>query len=319
MRGRALLLVLALGCTKARAPAADEAPEPAPPPSPRVPYVLPAEDLAGAPAPLLLLARKLEPLTQGKGKPRRYDWLASHPEAGQTFAQYQASDPNRLTAAHTTLYVVALADPDPALLPFIAKAEEALGLFYGLPVKHLPPIALAEVPADQRRPAPGDEQTTQLQSGFILDLLKARRPADAVAVIAFTGYDLWPGERWNFVLGQADLDERVGVWSLARLGDPLLSPVPLLRRTVQVAIHETGHIMGMPHCAARECGMNGSNALGESDRNPIAFCPVDELKLWWGFHLEPHERLQQLATWARRAALVPEADAWQAQADALAK
>ena len=283
------------------------------------PKVLPQADLEGAPAPLVELARKLEPLTQQKAKPHRFDWLASHDEPGQTFAQYQASDPNRLTAAHTTLYVVALADPDPALQPFIAKAEEALGLFYGLPVKHLPPIALSELPADQRRPAPGDETTTQLQSGFVLDLLRARRPADAVAVLAFTGYDLWPGGKWNFVFGQADLEERVGVWSLSRLGDPMLSPVALLRRTVQVALHETGHIMGIPHCAARECGMNGSNALGESDRNPIAFCPVDELKLWWGFHLEPQARLQALATWARSVALVPEADAWQAQADALAK
>ena len=47
-----------------------------------------------------------------------------------------------------------------------------------------------------------------------------RRPEDAVAVLGLTTSDLWPGEGWNFVFGQASLRDRIGVWSLYRFGDP---------------------------------------------------------------------------------------------------
>ncbi len=43
--------------------------------------------------------------------------------------------------------------------------------------------------------------------------------ADAAALIAFTNYDLYPGETWHFVFGQATFSERVGVYSLYRLSD----------------------------------------------------------------------------------------------------
>ena len=39
-------------------------------------------------------------------------------------------------------------------------------------------------------------------------------------MLAITAFDLWPGPGWNFVFGQASLTERVGVWSMARNGDP---------------------------------------------------------------------------------------------------
>ena len=37
------------------------------------------------------------------------------------------------------------------------------------------------------------------------EVLKPRLPKDAAAYIAFTASDLWPGEGWNFVFGQATL------------------------------------------------------------------------------------------------------------------
>lgn len=39
-------------------------------------------------------------------------------------------------------------------------------------------------------------------------------------MIAFTNADLWPGEGWNYVFGQASLADHVGVWSIHRYGDP---------------------------------------------------------------------------------------------------
>ncbi len=48
-------------------------------------------------------------------------------------------------------------------------------------------------------------------------------------MLALTTSDLWPGEGWNFVFGQASLSERVGVWSLHRLGNPQIEFTTCLR------------------------------------------------------------------------------------------
>ena len=95
-------------------------------------------------------------------------------------------------------------------------------------------------------------------------MLKPHRPIDAVAVLGLTAEDLWPGDDWNFVFGQASLSERVGVWSLHRNGnvDGSVDEQRLfLRRTLKTAVHETGHMLSIPHCIAFQCGMNGSNSL----------------------------------------------------------
>ena len=42
--------------------------------------------------------------------------------------------------------------------------------------------------------------------------LPAFLPKDAFAFVAFTSSDLWPGEGWNFVFGQASMEGRIGVW-----------------------------------------------------------------------------------------------------------
>ena len=117
---------------------------------------------------------------------------------------------------------------------------------------------------------------------------------DAVAVLALTTADLWPGHNWNFVFGQASLGERVGVWSIYRLGDPRTEPATCLLRTLKVAAHETGHMMGIPHCTAYDCGMNGSNHIKENDERPLWFCPEDEMKVWWACRVDPKARYASL-------------------------
>jgi hypothetical protein len=64
------------------------------------------------------------------------------------------------------------------------------------------------------------------------------------------------------VFGQASLADRVGVWSIYRNGEidgDETERRKFLRRTLKTALHETGHMLGIPHCIAFECGMNGSN------------------------------------------------------------
>jgi archaemetzincin len=241
--------------------------------------------------------------------PQAGDWLAQHPEPGQTFDEYRASYPNRPMKGRTTIYLQPLGDFDATRDGLMTATADLLGLFYGVPVRMLERIKLAKVPATARRHHPvwGDEQVL---TGFVLGLLRRKMPGDAVAVLALTTADLWPGEGWNFVFGQASLRERVGVWSLYRLGDPVAESDTCLRRTLKTAVHETGHMFGIWHCTRYECGMNGANHQAEADERPLWFCPEDEMKLWWACGVEPAARYRRLAEFAERHAMRREAEFW---------
>jgi archaemetzincin len=156
-----------------------------------------------------------------------------------------------------------------------------------------------------------------LLSTFVLNLLKPRRPDDAVAVLALTTEDLWPGKGWNFVFGQASLGERVGVWSTHRLCDREADSATCLRRTLKTALHETGHMLGIPHCTLYECCMNGSNHQAESDSRPMGFCPECEMKIWWACRVDPVKRYQNLAEFADVHGLKLEADFWRKSREVL--
>ena len=259
---------------------------------------------------------RINTLHFAKGKPRAGDWLLSHPEPGQTFEEYRVTRPNRPTATRTTIYIQPLGEFDEKQSPLIDDTAEMMHIFFGVPVKRLEPIALDAIPDKARRTHP-EWDVKQILSTYLLELLEDRRPRDAVAVIALTTSDLWPGKGWNFVFGQASLTSRVGVWSLARNGDPAKDYPLVLRRTLKTAVHETGHMLGILHCIKYECGMNGSNNLEESDRTPLWFCPQCEQKIWWACGVDPLTRYQALARFARERKLKEAADFWQKSGAAL--
>lgn len=262
-------------------------------------------------------AAALRPLMQEKTAPRAGDWLAEHAEAGQTFAQFGSSRPNRPTAQRTTLYIQPIGDLTKAQDQLVKDTAACLGIVFGVPVKTLDALADAAIPASARRTHPSMGMK-QFLSTYILDeVLLPRRPADAVAVLGLTATDLFPEPSWNFVFGQASLRDRVGVWSLARYGDPEKERATVLRRTLKVATHETGHMFGIQHCTMHECGMNGSNSLPESDRAPLAFCSECELKLWWSCKLDPLPRYEKLADFAKRNGLADEEAEWRRRIRAL--
>jgi archaemetzincin len=269
-------------------------------------------------ATILNLGDKIRPLHQKKLPNRPGDWLESHPERGQTVEEYTAGNPNIPTAQHTTMYILPLGDLDEAQKKLINDTAEMMGIFYGVPIKKLDPLGMDAIPAEARRVHPqwGDKQ---ILSTCVLEMLKSKRPKDAISLIALTATDLWPGQGWNFVFGQASPTDRVGVWSLHRFGDPQKDYNTVLRRTLRTAIHETGHMLGIAHCTAYECGMNGSNNLDESDRRPLAFCPEDEMKVWWACKVDPARRYDALATFAHTHGLEQEEKLWKASADAVRK
>lgn len=133
--------------------------------------------------------------------------------------------------------------------------------------------------------------------GFYDQLSKTRDKRDRrreILTVAVTMADLYPNDQWNFVYGQANPVDGLGVYSFARL-DPLfeesaetLKNTPLsdqhrvliLRRCVKILLHELGHLFGLSHCIYYLCLMNGANHEREMDQQTLYVCPVCLRKLY---------------------------------------
>jgi len=250
---------------------------------------------------------KLVPLHKKLGKPGPSDWLSHHAERGQTFDQYLRSRPVLARGRRDTVYIQPLGDMDEMHRKIVDLTVQYMTLYFGCPVKVKEPLPTKVIPASARREHHGREQ---ILSTHVLDeVLKPRLPKDAAAFLAFTAIDLWPGKGWNFVFGQASLRERVGVWSIARNGDPTVSDKAFrlcLLRTLKTATHETGHMFSMPHCIAYECNQCGSNSRAESDRRPLALCPECMAKVCWGSGKNLRERYLALAAFCKEQGLTEE-------------
>ncbi len=257
-------------------------------------------------------ADRIRPLHDRLNAPGRSDWLAKHHEDGQTFKQYLVGR-TRVRDRFSVIYIQPLGEFEGSQQRTLDLTAECMKLFFGLPVKVMTRVDLALLPDGARRVHP-TWHVPQVLSTYILDkVLAPRRPDDAVAVLGLTTCDLWPGEGWNFVFGQASLSERVGVWSLFRNGDPNGAPSAFdkyLLRSLKTAVHETGHMLGIPHCIAYSCCMNGSNSLDESDRAPFEFCPECQAKIWWTCRTEPVSRWTALLAFAERNRLRGDAEFW---------
>lgn len=248
---------------------------------------------------------KIVPFFRPMGKPEAYDWLGSHNEAGQTFEEYLDSDPTKPTKERQKIYILPLGTFTPQQKKVIDISAGYLAVFYDLQVRQLPsrPI-VTSIPNIRRNKT---LKTRQIKTGYILsEILKPIVPADAAALIAFTNEDLYPDETMNYVFGQASLEDRVGVWSLARLDDNANYDT-FLRRTLKIAAHETGHMFSMRHCTKYECVMSGTNHLAETDRRPVDACPECMAKVCWLSDLTAADRYKRLAEFCRQNGLVTEA------------
>jgi archaemetzincin len=106
----------------------------------------------------------------------------------------------------------------------------------------------------------------------VLEMLARECPPDALKLLAVTERDLFIPVL-TFVYGHAQLGGKVAVVSLARLRQEFygLPPQPdvFLRRARKEAVHETGHLFGLVHCADRACAMALSTDIRQIDaKNP---------------------------------------------------
>jgi archaemetzincin len=262
------------------------------------------------PEPYLDLERKLRPLADPLSAPRPGDWLAEHHEPGQTFDEYLDAQPVRRSDRLHTIYLCHVGDFSEPQRRVLALTQQYLALFFDGPVKVNRQVPSSSIPPRARRTHPtwGD---SQVLTGYVLhELLGPGRPADALAYVALTATDLWPGPGWNFVFGEADLHQRTGVWSLYRNGDPGRGGAAFtlaLRRTLGTASHELGHVLTMHHCTAFRCLMNGSNHQEERDRRPLHLCPVCLRKLCWNLQVRPIAHLTGLKAFCQEQGLGAEA------------
>lgn len=243
-------------------------------------------------------------------KPGPGDWLAEHPEDGQSVAQFVADEPNQPKPPRDTIVVQPLGAFADFRGPDLATQERFLALYFGLPVTTRDPIDPGELGIGTRV----HFGQRQLHAGDVLDALALRLPDDAYCCIAVTDVDLFPEPSWNFVFGMANLHERTGVFSLARYDDRFFGQAPsdplvVAERTYKVLAHEVGHMFAMQHCIEHLCVMNGSNNQAESDRSPLHLCAscLEKLHLVVGFPLV--QRYRELQAFYEAQGLRAEA-AW---------
>lgn len=233
------------------------------------------------------------------GKPSPGDWLAEHPEPGQTFSDYVAQYPRQ---ARPGIRPVVLTWVGPR--PDGWKTEDAavtrfLALLFQAPATALPAISIEGVKFRE------NGRRRQYFAPDILGRLGPAVPRGAACLLALTAEDLYPKESWNFIFGLASFEGRTGVHSVARLGSP--DPGLRLRRVLIVAGHEAGHAFGLRHCIHRRCLMNGINSLSELDRKSTALCPICLRKLSWGAGVDLLRLHRDLAAYLASVGLQDEA------------
>jgi archaemetzincin len=245
--------------------------------------------------------------------PEPEDWLAQQPEKGQTYDQFRLIISRvKPPSNQRTLAILPLGDfgdRSPSLEILRAYGEA----FFAMPMRLLPSVPLAKVPAKNRINA--GTKKRQLLTTDILTWLLTQKPADTFALVAVTMEDLYPDESWNFVFGQAMLQGGTGVFSFARY-DPTFGggsdsgdATPLiLKRSAKVLGHEMGHMFGIKHCVFFECLMSGSNHLGETDARPMHLCPVCLRKLHLSTRCDLTRREEGLLRFHEKHGIEAEAD-----------
>jgi archaemetzincin len=239
--------------------------------------------------------------------PARLDWLNVARERGQSFERFTRGTTRQGSDALRRICIQPLGSFSTEQCELLRLMRGFGQAFFGVEVELLPLQCIDGRVTTRRNRF---TEVLQLKSRDVLPLLARQVPHDG-CVLGVTAHDLYPHDTWSFVFGEAIVDERVGVISVARYDprfyDQPADPALLLSRSCKVLAHETGHMLGMTHCVFFNCLMNGSNSLAESDRRPLHLCPVDLRKLQWSLGVDIVERYRALLAFWREVGVSSEA------------
>jgi len=235
-------------------------------------------------------------------KPRPGDWLETHEELGQSFPQYAKrmhpkSGGCLPRPACDGLLICPVGNSFDSeigqmFMPHLIKYCDAF--FSGMLVEVLEkPLSLSEISSRDN-----DFGHKQYLIGDIFTVLNTHKDVisrrRAYCRLAVTLEDIYPGDEWNYVFGQARPLERIGVFSFARhspmfyqgvhateVGCKLTPELMLnwLRTCRHTMVHETCHMLGILHCVYWHCLMNGNNGPHDSNGSTGFLCPVCLRKL----------------------------------------
>jgi len=190
---------------------------------------------------------KIRSLYKLKAEPKPGDWLSLHEEKYYDLETYKNLAPSRPDSGRRIIYIYKLGETTRAEDSLLNITFKYLEHMFHLQTQIAQTFPISCVPDSMKRTM-HDSIIIQICSRFILDtLVSLPLPKDAAAAICFTKYDLYPGPNWNFVFGQAYIKRRVGVWSFNRYGNANNKEEFewVLRRTLKVASHETGHVFSI--------------------------------------------------------------------------
>lgn len=149
----------------------------------------------------------------------------------------------------------------------MAVATGYIGQRFGANCVRARAIAIPENSFDARR--------QQYSSVAFMLALSGAVPAGADRLVGITECDLFI-PMLTFIFGQAQLNGRIALVSVARLRQEFYGAAPdpsLLRLRVGKEIgHELGHSFGLTHCRDRACLMSLATSIQEVDLKSDSFC-----------------------------------------------
>ncbi|CAF1085854.1 unnamed protein product [Adineta ricciae] len=223
-------------------------------------------------------------------EPEKGDWLSEYNEEGQTVQEFEnfRKTPSGFTGS--IIYIQPFGDFNSPRSPSLETIRRFSQLFFpGCQTELLPSVDLN--PKMRQRINGETNQPQYLICDFTEHMKAMRRKRNnhqELFVVGVTMVDIYPNSQWNFVYGEASIDERIGIFSFSRF-DPLFPHRSeessqrlctdderrlILRRAVGTYIHEVMHLFGLAHCIYYLCLMNGANGETELDKQPLRLCPI---------------------------------------------
>jgi archaemetzincin len=213
--------------------------------------------------------------------------------------QHPTFDPRELAttdSSRDTIYILPIGQISRSWFAIIKSTATLVSRLFCVEVIGLESVSGLDIPeeATRRTPVAG----TQLHSVYLTDQYLAKKvPDNAIALVAFSSFDLWPGGKSHYAIAHSNYAKRTAVWSLYRIGRPSTSEANYqhaLRRTLKLAAHEIGHFVGLDHATDHFGLMNGFNSLREAEAQPLFLSPQSLQYVMDRFDCSLKERFEQL-------------------------